>query len=156
MEVTCSKCETVSDVPDEKIPIGRSYLLCPECESRINIFKGLPVGATAQNLTGLRFFGDQDDLFERHCEPGELWRVVEVLEPCPDKGKGRVCELENKGRCPDQRLILRLTRDKVLYKSCMYRKGRRIFDKSGRTPVGKQPTSGTVYPDDDEKTYRIR
>ncbi len=131
-------------------------MLCPHCEARINIFKGFPVGAGVENMTGLRFLRDEDgSLSEQYCEPGEIWRVVEVIQPCPDKGKGRPCEDENRGRCPNQRLILRLSRDKTLYKTCLYRKGRRIFDRSGRTPVGKQPLSEAWVPDDDE-TYRIR
>ena len=106
------------------------------------------------NLTGLRFLKNEGELSEEYCGPGELWRVVEVIQPCPDKGKGRACEVENKGRCPNQRLILRLSRDKTLYKTCMYRKSRRIFDRSGRTPVGKQ-TTADVFFTDDEETYRI-
>jgi hypothetical protein len=156
MEITCSKCGTRSNLPDEKIPIGRSYTQCPKCEARINIFKGFPVGALVQNQAGLRFLRGEDELYEEYCEPGELWRVVEVIQPCPDKGTGRACELENKGRCPNQRLILRLTRDKILYKTCLYRKGRRIFDKAGRTPVGKQEPSGMMFFEDDDETYRIR
>jgi hypothetical protein len=155
MDVKCNKCATVSNIPDGEIPIGRSYILCPECETRINLFKGFPVGAAIQNLAGLRFFSNGENLSDRYCEPGEVWRVVDVIQPCPDKGKGRACEIENKGRCPNQRLLIRLSRDKTVYKTCLYRKGRRIFDRSGRTPVGKVPSSGTFDADDD-KTYRIR
>jgi len=98
------------------------------------------------NLTGLRFLGSGDDLLDRFCEPGEMWRVVEVLEPCPDKGKGRHCELENRGRCPNQRLVVRLRRDKTLYKTCLYRKGRRIFEKGERSPVGERGVSSGLNP----------
>jgi len=129
-------------------------MLCPKCQARINIFKALPVGAAVTNLTGLRFLKNEEGLSEEYCEPGELWRVVEVVQPCPDKGKGRACEVENKGRCPNQRLILRLSRDKTLFKTCIYRKGRRIFDRSSRTPVGKQTTAEAFFADDEE-TYRI-
>ncbi len=129
---------------DGKVPIGRSYIVCPKCECRINIFKSFKVGSTVKNLTGLRFLGDSDDLSERFCEPGELWRVIDVVEPCPDKGKGRACEQENRGRCPNQRLVLRLSREKTVYKTCLYRKGRRIFDKGGRPPVGDRGVSSAL------------
>ncbi len=126
---------------DAKVPVGRSYIICPECTARINIFKSVSAGAVVTNLTGLRFFGAGDGLLDRFCEPGEMWRVVEVVEPCPDKGKGRTCEIENKGRCPNQRLVVRLHRDKTLYKTCLYRRGRRIFDKGYRSPVGNRAIS---------------
>jgi len=157
MDVTCASCGTVANVPDDKIPIGKSYLLCPECQSRINIFKGFPVGALIENLTGVRFFAEDEGLSDSHCEPRELWRVVDVIQPCPDKGKDRSCERDNRGRCPNQRLILRLHKDKnrSLFKTCLYRKGRRIFDKAGRTPVGKTHPSTGVEVDEDE-THRIR
>lgn len=156
MDVTCSKCGTLSNVPDQKVPIGRSYLLCPQCEARINIFKSLQPGAVVTNLTGLRFSREGSGLHEEYCEPGELWRLVEVIHPCPEKGRARECERDNKGRCPNQRLILRLRRDKTLYRSCMYRKGRKIFDKSSRSPVGAgPPPSDILPPEDEDKTYRI-
>jgi len=60
--------------------------------------------------------------------------VINVLQPCPEKGKGKPCELENMGRCPNQRLIVRLRFEKSLYKTCLYRAGRRIFDKSEDSP----------------------
>jgi hypothetical protein len=144
----------VSNVPDDKIPIGKSYLLCPECKSRINIFKGFPIGALVENLTGVRFFAEAEGLSDRHCEPRELWRVVDVIQPCPDMGKGRTCERENRGRCPNQRIILRLHKDRntSLFKTCLYRKGRRIFDKAGRTPVGK--TNPTISGENDEEDTR--
>ncbi len=136
MKITCTNCGTVFRIAENKIPIGRSYVICLNCESRINIFRSVGVGAVLTNLTNLRFLGNNKDLNERFCEPGALWRVVDVVEPCPDKGKGRYCEVENRGRCPNQRLVLRLSRDVTLYKTCLYRGGRRIFDKSSRTPVG--------------------
>ena len=137
LEATCVKCGTVCQLPDQRIPLGRSYILCPGCNSRINIFKGVRTGGVLINLTGLRFSGCSDELMERFCEPGELWRVINVLQPCPDKGKGKPCELENMGRCPNQRLVVRLRSEKSLYKTCLYRKGRRIFDKSDDSPVGR-------------------
>jgi hypothetical protein len=155
MDVTCSKCGTRSTIPDSEIPVGKSFMVCPICEARINIFKSFPVGAIVQNLAGLRFMRQEGELCEEHCEPGELWRVVDVFSPCPDRGRGRSCELENKGRCPNQRLILRLRRDKVLYKTCLYRKGRRIFDSAQRTAVGQTAPSSEVYPEGDD-TYRVR
>jgi DNA-directed RNA polymerase subunit RPC12/RpoP len=157
MDVNCANCGTVSVIPDEEIPIGRSYLICPECRVRINLFKGFPVGALITNLVGVRFFADEDDLSDRYCEPGELWHVVDVIQPCPDKGTERACELENRGRCPNQRLLLRMSRDSKVYKTCLYRKGRRIFDKTDRTPVGKQgPTYEPSACADDDRTYRVR
>ncbi len=78
---------------------------------------------------------------ERFCERGELWRVINVVQPCPEKGKGKPCEIENKGRCPNQRLIVRLRFEKSLYKTCLYRRGRRIFEKSEDAPVGRVPIS---------------
>ncbi len=154
MQVTCAKCRSRSSIPDALIPIGRSFMLCPECGSRINIFKSLPVGAVVQNLTGLRFLRDEGEFCEQHCEPGELWRVVDVFSPCPDRGKGRDCERENRGRCPNQRLMLRLRKDRVLYKTCLYRKGRRVFDIAQRTAVGQTPPSSEVYPEDE--THRVK
>jgi hypothetical protein len=121
---------------DVKIPMGRSYIICPACSVRINIFKSPQTGSIITNLTGLRFLGEGDGLMERFCEPGELWRVMEVVQPCPDKGRGRDCERENRGRCPNQRLVVRLRRERTLYKTCMYRRGRRIFDKGKRSPIG--------------------
>jgi DNA-directed RNA polymerase subunit RPC12/RpoP len=146
MELTCSKCRRSARVPDAKVPVGRSYIVCPRCSSRINIFKTPQAGSIITNLTGLRFLGEGDDLTERFCEPGEMWRVVDVVNPCPDKGRGRSCELENKGRCPNQRLVVRLRRDKTLYKTCLYRKGRRIFDKGKRSPVGERGFSSGSNP----------
>jgi len=143
-------------MPDQEIPVGRSFMVCPQCQARINIFKGFPVGAIVQNLSGLRFMRNDGELCEHYCEPGELWRVVDVISPCPDKGRGRSCEAENSGRCPNQRIILRLRRDKILYKTCLYRKGRRIFDSAKRTAVGQQPTSSSIFPEDDDTTYRVR
>jgi hypothetical protein len=92
-------------------------------------------------------------LNERLAESGELWRVMDVVEPCPDKGKGRSCEGDNRGRCPNQRLVVRLSRDKKLYKTCLYRGGRRIFDKGyGRMPVGNCTlTSGSRSIERDEE-----
>lgn len=149
MDVKCANCSTVSRLPDSKVPVGRSYILCPTCDHRINIFKGVRVGSIVNNLIGLRFLGANDDLNERFCEPGEFWRVVNIVEPCPDKGKGRACERDNHGRCPNQRLVVRLRRDKTLYKTCLYRGGRRIFDKSGRSPVGNTGiSSGFSFPEE--------
>lgn len=154
MDVTCSTCETVSTISDWEIPVGRSYFICPTCESRINIFKGLRPGALVVNVVGLRFLREGDELNEQYCEPGELWRVVKVTQPCPDKGHSLDCELENRGRCPNQRLLMRLDRDNTLYRTCLYRKGRKIFDKSARIPVGVPlPITPT---DEDDSTYRIR
>jgi hypothetical protein len=138
-------------VQDAKIPMGRSYVVCPTCTVRINIFKGPQAGSTITNLTGLRFLGEGDGLMERFCEPGELWRVIDVVHPCPDKGRGRSCERENKGRCPNQRLVVRLRHERTLYKTCMYRKGCRIFDKGKRSPVGERgiSTGSTPVPTDE-------
>jgi hypothetical protein len=146
MELTCSKCRRSARVPDAKVPVGRSYIVCPTCSARINIFKTPQAGSIITNLTGLRFLGEGDDFMERFCEPGELWRVVDIGHPCPDKGRGRSCEMENKGRCPNQRLVVRLRRDKTLYKTCLYRKGRRIFDKGKRSPVGQRGFSSGSNP----------
>ena len=149
MEVKCANCSTVSKLPDGKVPVGRSYVLCPTCNQRINIFKGVRIGSIIKNLIGLRFLGDNDDLNDRFCEPGELWRVVNIVEPCPDKGRNRACERENYGRCPNQRLVVRLRRDKTIYKTCLYRRGRRIFDKGGRSPVGNTGiSSGFSFPEE--------
>jgi len=153
MDVTCCTCKTVSTIAEWEIPLGRSYFLCPSCQSRINIFKGLQPGALVTNLVGIRFMSDGSGLCEEYCEPGELWRVVNVTQPCPEKGHGQDCEVANKGRCPNQRLIMRLDRDKVLYRTCLYRKGRKIFDKTARTPVGVPPPFSPI---DDDETYRIR
>ncbi len=156
MEVTCQKCKSVSDIPDRKIPIGRSYTICPVCQSRINIFKGLPVGAIIQNLIGMRMLRDGDEFCEQYIEPGEFWRVVDVIAPCPDKGHGRACEIENQGRCPNQRLIVRLRRDRTRYRTCLYRRRRRIFDRADHTAVGVQQPTAELFPVDEEETYRIR
>ncbi len=141
MKATCIKCEAVCQLRDEKIPLGKSYILCPVCNARINIFKGVRAGSVLMNLTGLRFSGSAEELMERFCERGELWRVINVVQPCPEKGKGKTCELENMGRCPNQRLIVRLRFEKSLYKTCLYRRGRRIFEKSEDAPVGRVPIS---------------
>ncbi len=148
MEVTCANCDILLNLPDDKVPVGKSYIVCPRCNSRINIFMSVTPGAVVTNLSGLRFLGDNDDLNDRFCDPGELWRVVEVVEPCPDRGKGRACEVENRGRCPNQRLVIRLRGDKTRYKTCLYRQGRRIFDKNRRPPVGNRGvSSGCNLPD---------
>jgi predicted Zn finger-like uncharacterized protein len=145
VNVNCTNCGTVSLLVDQKIPVGRSYVVCPSCKVRINIFKGLGIGSVITNLVNLRFLASSGELEERFAEAGETWRVVNVIEPCPDKGKGRACELTNKGRCPNQRLVVRLSRDTTLYKTCLYRGGRRIFDKGGRAPVGSCAlTSGSM------------
>ncbi len=146
MEVTCSKCHILLNLPDEKVPVGRSYVICPRCSSRINLFMSVRPGAVVTNLTGLRFLGDTGDLDDRFCDPGELWRVVEVVEPCPDKGKGRACEVENRGRCPNQRLVIRLRGGKTQYKTCLYRQARHIFDKNRRPPVGDRGVSSGSKP----------
>ncbi len=144
MEVKCAKCSNVAVLRDERVPLGKSYILCPRCRSRINIFKGVKAGSVLTNLTGVRFSGSADELMERFCEPGEFWRVVKVLQPCPEKGKGRSCEMENKGRCPNQRLMVRLRFEKTVYKTCLYRKGRRIFGKGDTAPVGRGVMSSGV------------
>jgi hypothetical protein len=141
VKVPCSKCQLLLNLPDEKIPIGRSYVICPSCGFRMNIFGGLRPGAVVINLTGLRFFADDENLNDRFCDAGELWRVMEVVEPCPDKGKGRACETENRGRCPNQRLVIRLRGEKTIYKTCLYRGGAQVFDKSRRYPSGKRGVS---------------
>jgi DNA-directed RNA polymerase subunit RPC12/RpoP len=146
VKVTCSTCHIPLNLPDEKVPVGRSYVVCPRCGSRINIFMSVRPGAVVTNLTGLRFLANNDDLEDRFCDPGELWRVLEVVEPCPDRGKGRACEKENRGRCPNQRLVIRLRGDKIRYKTCLYRQGRRIFDKNRRPPVGDRPLSSGSDP----------
>jgi hypothetical protein len=146
VKVTCSKCHLLMNLPDEKVPIGRSYVICPSCGSRINVFRSLRPGAAVINLTGLRFLADDENLNERFCDAGELWRVVEVVEPCPDKGQGRACEAENRGRCPNQRLVIRLRGEKTCYKTCLYREGTRIFDKSRRYPGGKRGVSSWRNP----------
>lgn len=157
MDVKCQKCHTIASVPDKEIPIGRSYIVCPKCDARINIFKGFPEGAIIENLTNLRFMSYDSEFEEHFCEPGELWRVIEVITPCPDKGKGKACELENRGRCPNQRLVIKHIKDKAVYKSCLYRKRRRIFDPGElRVPVGRIPDLDALYEEEDDKTYRIR
>ncbi len=109
------------------------------------MFKGVAVGSVITNVVNLRFLATSGVLEERFAEAGELWRVVNVIEPCPDKGKGRSCEAENRGRCPNQRLVVRLSRDTTIYKTCMYRRGRKIFDRGGRAPVGSCAlTSGSM------------
>jgi DNA-directed RNA polymerase subunit RPC12/RpoP len=146
MEVTCSNCGTISKLPDGKVPIGRSYILCPRCDGRITIYRGLKVGNTVKNLIGVRFLRDDDQMIDEFCEPGELWKVVEVLEPCPEKGTGRACERENFGRCPNQRVVVRLRGDTSLYRTCLYRKGRKIFDRGGHAPVGNRPPTSALRP----------
>ncbi|MFH0822850.1 MAG: hypothetical protein V2B18_08860 [Pseudomonadota bacterium] len=155
MDVKCAKCATRMSVPDQKVPVGRSYIVCPKCDSRINIFKGLPVGTIVRNILGVRFFKDAGDFHDEFCEPGELWRIEEIIQPCPDREKGKSCEAENKGRCPNQKLVLRRLRDGTVHTSCLYRKGRRVFDKSDRAPVGDY-APWLSPPQDDDKTYRIR
>lgn len=152
MDFTCSTCRGVSSIDDEKIPIGRSYFICPECQSRVNVFKGLQEGSVVKNVVGLRFFRDEGTFHEEYCAPGELWHVVKVTQPCPDKGDDRECELRNNGRCPNQRLIMRLDRDNVLYRTCLYRNGRKVFDRTDRTLVGAQ---GLISDPDDDITCRI-
>ncbi len=143
-------------VSDAEVPIGRSYLLCPHCEARINIFKSFQLGATIRSVLGLRFLKESNDLFEEHCEPGQLWKVIDLITPCPDKGLGKACELENKGKCPNQRMLIRPVDKKTVYRSCLYRKGRRVFDKAiVRAPVGAQQVKH-LNDDTDDKTYRIR
>ncbi len=86
--------------------------------------------------------GDAFD--DKYCEPGELWRVVEVVEPCPDRGQDKACEIENHGRCPNQRLLLRLSGDRILHKTCLYRKGKKVFELETRMPVGNvTPSTGS-------------
>ncbi len=145
MDVTCVNCGTINKVLDARIPVGRSYIVCPYCVSRINIYKGVGAGTIITNLVNLRFLASCGEFEERFAEAGELWRVVNVIDPCPDKCKNRTCETENRGRCPNQRLVVRLSRDTVLYKTCLYRRGRKIFDKGGRVPVGRLAlTSGSA------------
>jgi hypothetical protein len=79
---------------------------------------------------------DEGELFDEYCDPGELWRVIEVSEPCPHKDGQLECETQNRGHCPNQRLVLRLERTGKLYTSCLYRHGRKVFDATSRTPVG--------------------
>lgn len=148
MELQCQKCGMLTELTDTRVPIGRSYLLCPSCGARVSIFKGVIAGATVQNLLGVRFIDDSQDLHDRFCEPGEQWRVVQVVQPCPEKGKGRPCELENLGRCPNQRLYVRLPRETVIYRTCLYRKGRQIFGRDYRLPVGRSTpvTTGSSPP----------
>jgi predicted Zn finger-like uncharacterized protein len=144
VKILCAHCGALSRLSDNKIPVGRSYVVCPNCASRINIFKSVAIGSIVRNLTNLRFLGGDNNFNDRFCEAGEMWRVVDVVEPCPDKGKGRSCEAQNRGRCPNQRMVVRLSRDSVLYKTCLYRNGRRIFDLGGRSPVGNcAVTSGS-------------
>ncbi|MFC1836393.1 zinc-ribbon domain-containing protein [Thermodesulfobacteriota bacterium] len=153
MEVTCHKCKSVSNVTDSKVPVGRSYMLCPTCRTRINMFKGVKPGVMLTNLMGLRFQRYGEDFHEVYCEPGELWKVIEVTEPCPHKDEDEECERRNKGACPNQSLIVRLNRDRQLYSTCLYRLGRRLFDKATRHPVG------AVLPFEDydeDVTYRVR
>lgn len=150
VKATCMRCKTVSTLPDHKVPIGRSYILCPTCSARINIFKSVRPGTILKNLYGMRFQGPGEELADLFSEPGEQWRVVKVVEPCPDKGKGRACELQNRGRCPNQRLLVRRRKEVTVYKTCLYRQGRRLFEKGGRVPVGKINTSTAVLPPSQE------
>jgi DNA-directed RNA polymerase subunit RPC12/RpoP len=152
MEVKCTHCGTASTVLDEKVPIGRSYFICPACDHRVNVFKGLKEGSMVKNLVGVRFFREDEGFHEEYCEPGELWHVVKVTQPCPDKGDDRECERNNKGRCPNQRLLMRLDRDNSFYRTCLYRNGRKLFDKTDRTLVGAQ---GLLSEPDDDATCRI-
>ncbi len=153
MEVKCSHCGTVSTVHDQKVPIGRSYFVCPGCSSRVNVFKGLQEGSVVKNLVGVRFFRDGEGFNEAYAEPGQLWHVVKVTQPCPDKGENRECERKNKGRCPNQRLLMRLDRDNSFYRTCLYRNGRKLFDKTDRTLVGAHGLLSE--PDDEDTTYKI-
>lgn len=146
MEVTCRHCGSVLRVPDDRLPVGRSLVQCPKCKRRLRVFVGVPVGAVLTNLTGVRFLAGTSDLMDKFCDPGETWRVVKVVDPCPDKGKGRPCELQNCGRCPNQRLVVRLSRDMSLYKTCLYRRGWRIFDTSSRSPVGSVSSPSSSGP----------
>ncbi|MDQ7785854.1 MAG: hypothetical protein RDU20_23435 [Desulfomonilaceae bacterium] len=139
MELRCKTCGTFSELFEGKVPIGRSFLLCPRCGSRVNVFKGAQAGAALLNLVGMRFLGDREHLEDRFCEPGEQWRVVSVAEPCPDRGKGKACEIENEGRCPNQRMYIRLPTEHSIYRTCLYRKGRKLFDKDCRLPGGSGP-----------------
>ncbi len=157
MEVVCEKCKTLSRILDAKIPLGRSYFICPPCGSRINVYKGCSPGMSLENLAGVRFFRGEESFLEEFRDRGHEWRVVEAIRPCPIKGTQKKCELENKGRCPNERLVLRLRHDRMLYKSCLYREGRRIFDVWDRPAVGKQPTTSALFPAyDEDTTYRIR
>ena len=137
MELQCRKCGMLTELTDVRVPIGRSCLFCPSCGARIKIFKGIPAGATVRNLLAVRFIGESGGLHDRFCEPGEQWRVVDVVDPCPDKGQGKACELENLGRCPNQRLYVRLPGESTIYRTCLYRKGRKLFGRDYRLPVGR-------------------
>ncbi len=138
MELTCTQCGTISKIPSSRLPYGRSYTQCPGCGIRLNIFKGFRVGQLIRNLAGIRFLRSDGNigLDEEYCDPGENWRVEAIVEPCPDKGKARSCEMDNFGRCPNQRMVVRLSGDKRLHKTCMYRGGRKIFAVEDRMPVG--------------------
>ena len=130
MDVQCYKCKTVAKVDLDQVPLGKSYVSCPRCHARIDFFKKVVPGSNLSNLAEVRFMAEGDDLSEQFCEAGEEWRVVDVVEPCPEKGKGKKCEVENMGRCPNQRLVLRLSGKKSFYRTCLYRNGRKIFEKS--------------------------
>lgn len=152
MEVMCSNCQAIADVPDGKVPVGRSYFICPTCGHRVNVFKGLVPGAVVQNLVGVRFLKGTDQFNEEYCEPGRLWRVVEVGTDCPHKLEDKHCERKHGSPCRNQRLVMKPERGKGLYTTCLYRNGRRIFDRASRTPVGAQDF---WFSDEEDKTYRI-
>lgn len=154
MNATCSKCGKETELTDAKVPTGRSYFICGKCKSRINVFKGFQQGSQVTNTVGLRFMRNGEGFHQEYCEPGGLWRVEKVRQPCPYKGEDKSCEEENRGRCPNQLLVLRLERDSALYGTCMYRNGRKIFDKTYRSPLGvKRPV---VESEDDDTTRRVR
>jgi hypothetical protein len=46
-------------------------------------------------------------------------------------------------------MVLRLRGEKSLYKTCLYRKRRKIFDKGGHAPVGERPPSSGLMPRND-------
>ena len=51
MEVTCSNCEKKINVPDEKVPEGKSFSLrCPSCKSKISIDLSQPDAETGSDL----------------------------------------------------------------------------------------------------------
>lgn len=137
MNVRCPKCGAVLQIAD-RVPVGRSFAMCSRCGARVNIFAEPSPGSVMCNLAGVRFIHQTNCLNDVFCEPGELWKVIQVVRPCPDKGKGKACELENRGKCPNQRLLVKpMSLDRTYYRTCLYRKGRKIFEKHVKVPVGR-------------------
>lgn len=87
MEITCNSCGKKINIPDEKIPQGKSFsVVCPHCKDKVNVEQGRdsstspPKGADSSGVSAEQYQPPGDDVSLDFAEEGQKTALI-----CDDK-----------------------------------------------------------------------